>query len=147
MKLIPPEHQTKLNSNPPLLLLEADLADLRTALERAHIPLQRREDIIKKHRQEREKIVWSADESLRPTNKARIQGPLPQIVPGLPGEFADYFRGAIAWHQDKVAEARSAWTGLLERPAVERQFKSTWACFHARSELGRGKSQPGDFLF
>jgi hypothetical protein len=51
------------------------------------------------------------------------------VPDSLPGEFADYFRGAIAWSDDDVDSAVAAWEALLERPVKERSFKSTWAAF------------------
>ena len=51
------------------------------------------------------------------------------MPPGLPGEFEDYLRGAIAWHQGKTGDARAAWEKLLARPAGERRLRSTWAAF------------------
>ncbi len=129
MKLVAPSHLAKPATNAPLQSAEADLSDLNTALGQANVPVGAREAIIKHHGQERQKIRMDKNDSLRPTNTARIQGPIPQVVPGLPGEFADYFRGAVAWHLNRTAEARSAWTRLLQRPAAERHFKSTWAAF------------------
>ena len=55
--------------------------------------------------------------------------PVPELAAGLPGEFADYFCGAIAWHRGVTNEARWAWMQLLARPAAERRYKSTWAAF------------------
>jgi hypothetical protein len=51
------------------------------------------------------------------------------VPPGLPGEFEDYLRGAIAYHQDKPDVARAAWEKLLARPENERRLRSTWAAF------------------
>jgi hypothetical protein len=59
----------------------------------------------------------------------------PLSVPeGLPGEFADYLRGAIAYRRKQMETARQAWLALLERPAEQRQLRSTWAAYM----LGRG---------
>jgi hypothetical protein len=50
----------------------------------------------------------------------------------LPGEFADYFHGALIWQNptspDKSA-ARSAWERVLARPAAERKYKSVGSAF------------------
>jgi hypothetical protein len=52
------------------------------------------------------------------------------VVPaGLPGEFEDYFRGARAWTDGDTNAAVTFWVKLLDRPAGERQFKSSWAAF------------------
>ncbi|MDQ5911782.1 MAG: hypothetical protein QG599_3880 [Pseudomonadota bacterium] len=54
----------------------------------------------------------------------------PLTVPnGLPGEFTDYLRGAIAYRQKQVEVARQAWQTLLERPPEQRRLRSTWAAY------------------
>ena len=57
--------------------------------------------------------------------------PVPSLtVPeGLPGEFADYLRGAIAYHQQQTEVARQTWRALLDRPAEQRRQRSTWAAY------------------
>ena len=129
MKLLPSIHLATPPTNNALQSLQADLSDLRAALEARKTFAAGIETVIQGHLQQREKIQLGQDDSLRPTNTIRIPGALPQIAPGLPREFADYFRGAIAWHQDNLKGARSAWMALLERPAGERHYKSTWAAF------------------
>ena len=47
----------------------------------------------------------------------------------IPHEFLDYIQGARAWHSKNVATARQCWKKLLERPAAERAFKTTWATY------------------
>lgn len=46
-------------------------------------------------------------------------------------EFADYHRGAFAFHlgQKHYAEAVAAWEALLKRPETERRYRSVWAAF------------------
>ena len=51
------------------------------------------------------------------------------VPPGLPGELADYLRGAIAYQVDDPGKARAAWEALLARPAAERPRRTTWAAF------------------
>lgn len=46
----------------------------------------------------------------------------------VPGEFADYHAGALAMESDS-AKAKSAWEALLQRPADERKYRSTWAAY------------------
>src|SRR5258706_14538864 len=109
---------------------EIELTDLRTALDAAHAADAKA--LLETHRREREKIgaFDDKDKVLRPTNAWRIKATdLPRITPGLPREFSDYFRGSIAWHQNKIEDARAAWTGLLNLPASQRHFKSPWAAF------------------
>jgi len=126
--------------------LAAELEDLRQALDRSGVSSEDRDRIVVNHRLEREKITlftprdaaegkWSdanAAFELRPapTNDIRIApDAMPRMAAGLPGEFADYFRGSVAWHLGDIAGARVPWLHLLERPAAERHFKSTWATY------------------
>jgi hypothetical protein len=51
------------------------------------------------------------------------------VMPGLPAEFAGYFAGAVAWRKGDTATARAAWERLLQLPASERKYKSTWAAY------------------
>jgi len=55
-------------------------------------------------------------------------GPLPEE---FNSEFADYHRGACAFRRGEGSweDARKAWEGLLNRPAVERHDRSVWAAF------------------
>src|SRR5205814_9753836 len=98
MKLPASVHKAQRSDDPSRESVEADLRDLAAALEQSNLPFEARDSIIKAHSREREKIDALADASpsLRPnlTNASRVSGPLPRIVPGLPAEFADYFRGA-----------------------------------------------------
>ena len=42
-------------------------------------------------------------------------------------EFADYHRGAFAYHGGDESTAQKAWQALLNRPASERKYRTTWA--------------------
>lgn len=61
--------------------------------------------------------------------------PTPPVFPsvriprGLPDEFARYIEGAIAYHKGELAVARAAWQKVLELPADQRHYRSTWAAF------------------
>lgn len=148
MRLIASSFRALPATNYPRQTLDAELTDLRAALEKSGAPSARRHAIVEQHRLEREKILVFAaaqnngDQSgtslsvregfvLRPdpTNAVRIPSSMPKVTPGLPNEFADYFRGSVAWHLGKMDEARAGWKALLARPAAERHFKSTWAAF------------------
>ena len=52
-----------------------------------------------------------------------------EVISGLPGEFADYLRGAGAWRNSDREGAVAAWKTLLERPEAERPYRSTWATY------------------
>ncbi len=148
MHLVTTAHRAQPTPNHPQQTLETELADLRAALQKSGMPQPECEDIIGRHSAERQKIVpipvsdpgVSADKSPfapgdafvlwpDPARISRLESVSPQVVAGLPGEFADYFRGSIAWHRGDVPTARNDWLALLRRPALERPFKSTWAAF------------------
>ena len=47
----------------------------------------------------------------------------------LPPEFAEYLRGAIVWHNQCHEAAIPHFQAVLELPASERYYRSTWAAF------------------
>ncbi len=49
------------------------------------------------------------------------------VLQGVPTEFAIYCRGAIAYHKSDMETAVREWKALLELPAEERRYRSTWA--------------------
>lgn len=55
----------------------------------------------------------------------------PAVAPAapaeFPSEFADYHRGAVAYHGGDMDAAEKAWKALIERPAAERKYRTTWA--------------------
>jgi len=127
--------------------LQAELADLRAALREAGKTTNDVERIVLGHAEQRVKLQTFADKVDRWKGSAPFLsdaeeygdpvGPQPVApsfvtVEGLPGEFADYFQGAMAWSNseanDKIT-AREAWERLLNRPAAERHYKSTWAAY------------------
>jgi hypothetical protein len=135
MKLIPARYSAKLATNGySQEAFDADLADLRVALKRTKLPEREQSALFKQHETERQKLP------------RRLESPLELAVAvpeGLPGEFADYFRGSIAWHSGDYDAARTAWQALLNRPASERHFKSTWAAFMlGKMELGSANKDP-----
>jgi len=109
-----------------------DRADLEKALAASGMPSGRRADLLAAHQRLRDAISWAVGPAPEQLMEGQEPGPpLPDLtVPeGLPGEFRDYLRGAVAYHQRRFDDARSYWTKLLERPAAERRFRSTWAAF------------------
>ena len=124
---------------------DAELADLAAALKDAKVSPEDSARIVEGHRVNRKKLgeyleachKWTSDAWMdTDENTQGKRGPQPAFplfgeVPGLPGEFADYFAGAVALRKPKKeeAEARQAWEQLLARPAAERKYKSTWAAY------------------
>ena len=107
------------------LTASVEAAELRAALAKAGVGAAESERIVAAQRAEREGIGG-------PTSPEAVR-----VVAGLPGEFADYFRGWRAYHLGRTDEARRAWRALLARPAAERPFRSTWAAYM----LGRASAQ------
>lgn len=127
----------------------AELADLTAALKQAKVPDAELERIRSGHQAARAKLgqfiadaevwddsrPWVSDEQGERRGQPQLPPPpFPNIVVpvGLPGEFADYLEGALAWHNPTASgkgAARTAWARLLARPPQERHYKSTWAAF------------------
>lgn len=133
----PPKLKAAPVDDPYLHTAEVAVADLRAALETAGTPAARREEMLGEYKalrdgvvsygaalaQWREEVSWADPAPPRPTFQ-------PVSVPaGLPGEFADYEKGAVAFHMGRLDEARAAWEKLLARPAGERRYRTTWAAF------------------
>jgi hypothetical protein len=123
------QHQTPYKYVAPLpdgdSSTEADLADLRAALELRGVKAATIAQICRAHANERAKL--GAPESDI------------EVIEEVPTEFAIYFRGFISWRragrenedesQKRVAKAVASWSKVLELPPAERQFKSTWASY------------------
>jgi hypothetical protein len=96
---------------------------VREALAATDLPPGRREALLAEHRRIRRVLVGLA-KSYPPHSPTGLTVP-----DGLPGELADYLRGAIAYHEDRFQDARGIWEKLLARPAAERRRRTTWAAF------------------
>ncbi|MCC8988539.1 MAG: hypothetical protein LM523_12645 [Candidatus Contendobacter sp.] len=72
--------------------------------------------------------LWSGIPDEKPPSQP-APAPTLAVPEGLPGEFADYLRGAIAYRQNQPEAARQAWQALLQRPADQRRNRSTWAAY------------------
>jgi hypothetical protein len=120
-----------------------DLDELAKALETTQPDPAQRQKILAEYTAVRQALtaqaqrmvewkeqLWSriADES-PPPPPAPAPAPALTVPDGLPGEFADYLRGAIAYRQNQPDVARSAWQALLQRPADQRRNRSTWAAY------------------
>lgn len=114
----------------------ADRKDLEAAV--AGMPPAQRQTVIARYSEVRAAIVAHREALASWREQAAFATPPPPrpaplqalAVPvGLPGEFADYLRGAIAYQMDDAGKARAAWEALLARPAAERPRRTTWAAF------------------
>jgi hypothetical protein len=118
---------------------DQELADLREALTMGGFPEAEIPVVLERHATERTKVRLHTRERRQP-NPPLLDA---AVAEGLPGEFADYFRGAIAWHNDQWDLAQAEWEKLLERPEEERRFKSTWAAFMlGKAELASRRNNP-----
>lgn len=110
-----------------------DREDLEMALEAAGTPAARRTELLAAHQRLREALSALAEPPCEEEMSEEAAPPpsVPDLaVPaGLPGQFEDYLRGAVFYHQDRSGEARAQWTRLLDRPEGERRDRSTWAAF------------------
>ncbi|HSF39583.1 MAG TPA: hypothetical protein VLT87_07300, partial [Thermoanaerobaculia bacterium] len=116
---------------------EAAEADLRAALEKANTPPARREQLLAEYTAWRNTVVehgdalanWHAEAMWAETPPPRPAFPEARVPQGLPGEFADYEAGALAYHEGRLDAARAAWEKLLAQPAGERRYRTTWAAY------------------
>ncbi len=114
--------------------IDAELADLRTALRVAGT--REPETIIKAHEDQRLAAAAKFDsmrEMIAGTDTPETE---PQhverkitIVEGLPSEFAEYFRGWIAFKEGRTNDAIKAFEAVLDLPEKERRHKSVWAAY------------------
>ncbi|MDB6017213.1 MAG: hypothetical protein JWR19_1702 [Pedosphaera sp.] len=157
MKLGPPKFTANITTNSYTVdTMEADVSDLHAALKKAGVETREKERILKAYRAEREKLRLNAETMARwrrdewswedGSYKKKDKGSAPNleeitIVPGLPEEFADYFRGSIAYHRGETNDARIIWQALLDRPKSERHFRSTWAAFMLGQLCGPEESE------
>ena len=118
-----PAHLAITDSDPYEQTSRIDEADLKAALEELDRPAGRRAALLEQYREIR-RVLTGRAKSYPPHDSLGL------VVPaGLPGEFDDYLRGAIAYHEDRFKDAREIWEKLLSRPAAERRRRTTWAAF------------------
>jgi len=95
---------------------DADLSDFGTAFSK--LELGELGKAVAAHKAMRDFILATNPDDATPPPQGE-----------LPGEFAAYHIGALAFNRHKLDEAQKAWEGLLALPAGQRQFRSTWAAF------------------
>jgi hypothetical protein len=107
----------------------ADRADLEKALQGA--PAAQRQAALQRLAMLRDALsthrnpIFVDEYETPPAPPAESLG----VPEGLPGEFADYLRGAILYHRQRYPEAAEVFERLLQRPEKERRYRSTWAAF------------------
>lgn len=140
---------------------ELEMNDLAAALKRKKIPGEQATVIMQAHLAERMKLnaflktqnewqhfsSWVFDTNgyhAVPNTNPPPTFPGIAVTPGLPREFADYFAGAIAWHQGDSVAAWECWNRVLSLPEPERRYKSTWAAFMLAQYFESPTNDPGD---
>jgi hypothetical protein len=111
--------------------MEADLADLRESLQ-ASAEYEKSIELYTSLRRKLKPHSSSATEEAAPDSKVEISSGLLgdlAAIPTLPAEFKLYIKGAIHWHSGDLETSIRCWKELLELPAPERQFRSTWAAY------------------
>ena len=166
---VPPPHEPPFRAVPPEVgedetpgiamarqTERIDLEELAKSLEATQSDPELRRNIVAEYTKVRQALSdhaqavdswmqsrWFGDG----TSPAPTLGAVPAVPEGLPGEFADYLRGAIAYRQGDEAAARRAWQGLLGRPPEERPMRSTWAAYMlGRSHAGSDPARAADWF-
>ena len=112
----------------------ADLQDLTNALVLAKLSPEKSRETLAIYtkakdslRQENTEPPTGADETLE--KKKPAPATPPPLPDHLPREFAEYWKASRAWTAKDTNGAVAIWKKILELPAKERHFKSTWATF------------------
>jgi tetratricopeptide (TPR) repeat protein len=116
---------------------EADAADLAAELDRqgARSGVKReRVSAVQAFRAVLGKYVRDVSDWRSSSQWAKLKAEKPRApdlaVPrGLPPEFDLYLRGAVAYRDGNIGEARRQWEALLALPEDQRRNRSTWAAF------------------
>ncbi|MBI2435837.1 MAG: hypothetical protein HYV26_23525, partial [Candidatus Hydrogenedentes bacterium] len=114
------EFALAVHNQPDAAALIAEYTQMREALD-DHIRewLQARQDA---------RESYDPDIPTAPATPFDLQ-PFTALLEKLPPEFAEYFRGAAAYHNADYAGAIPHFEAVLALPEPERHFKSTWAAF------------------
>ncbi len=98
---------------------QADMADFEAAIKQGEIKPADPTQATRQHKAARDAIAVATESTATP---------LPEEQPS---EFADYHKGAFAFHlgQKHYDEAATAWGALLKQPAEQRHYRSVWAAF------------------
>jgi hypothetical protein len=120
----------------------ADINDLKDVLGSSKIDKQKIQATLAEYKKTRQSLTNFKNAEYEWQLKKLFEGRLygenqiiqpkfnpPEIPSGLPVEFEDYLRGAIFYHLEQFDQAKAAWEKLLNRPAEQRKYRSTWAAY------------------
>ncbi len=119
--------------------LDQDLADLRRALADSNVSTEQIDPIARDYRQHREAVMFFKAK-LRSWAKMSFKGPqdfnepkptlkADPIPRQVPKQFRLYAEGAYHYSLGQKDRARQLWKSVLDLPANERKYRSTWAAF------------------
>ncbi|WP_156345912.1 hypothetical protein [Verrucomicrobium spinosum] len=94
-----------------------DIEEFESALKAGVVKTADQAKALRAHRYARQKLSGIAKEDAEAAAAEEV-----------PGEFSDYHAGALAMDSDQ-AKAKAVWETLLQRPAEERKYRSTWAAY------------------
>ena len=128
----------EVSSYGPAQTAAADLADLQSALKESGAAQATIDKATQQLTAFRKTIVDVQQAHLKWADREwdKNRGPEPLLpdlsgnhLDALPQEFADYQRGAIAYHAGKLEDARKSWLAVLALPKAQRLYRSTWAAY------------------
>lgn len=152
----PREKLPETTDNKPLDTGKVDGEEYEAAVKSGYVKTPDADAAIKNHRAYRAVIDATAAKASANADKDNSEPPLPNNNPPAPAkpdappapatplkadgepdlpaepdsEFADYNKGALHYgHGQDAAVSRTAWTKILQRPAAERKYRSTWAAY------------------
>ncbi len=101
-----------------------DCGDVQAALTATSLPAAEADKAMQTYRLARAQVE-------RYLKTASENPPLPdaELTTAIPEEFRAYLAGAIAWHGGKADDARQHWQAIMDMPAEQRHWRSTWATF------------------
>lgn len=117
--------------------LQRDVADLRQALAERNFGKERIDQIAGDYRRHRQQVVFfpaKLDSWNFMSFKLGVDEPSPTlradpISQQIPKEFRLYAEGAYYYNLREKDKARQLWRSVLDLPADQRKYRSTWAAF------------------
>jgi hypothetical protein len=112
--------------------LDAEMADVRAALESRGTPPAGRDRLMARYREVRVELreisnrPWNAEWGTNKRPGLRLKRRIPA---DLPSEFNLYLRGAAQYHRSDLEGARYWWNRLLDLPAEQRKYRTVWAAY------------------
>jgi hypothetical protein len=131
-----------------------DVVELRETLRNDGMEIDAIEPLVKQYEVLRrtlaEVLAQEADEAATArSGYTEPPDPLPIVVDlasyesmlgNIPVEFAEYLRGAVAYHGQRYEEAVQHWTKVLALPPRDREHRTVWASYMMGQALRKQKN-------